>query len=308
MDEKDQQQQDSGNSENSVLASLGLHSSDSEPDAKPATPPDEDSLPDSDDAGFADDDHDDQTATAAEKEKTEHPVATPDSAKKPEPDSSKPAATSSDADQLRAELAQRNTELEAERKRAHDNQAAYTKAQQQLKKLQKESGGDNWFSDDDDTGRSADDAQTTADHTADKSQPPAEITKLQQQIQQIEQEQQQLRIERWHNAEAAVKTAHPDYEDVVYKLLEPAMQKGDAQAAILEKEFKAKGASPETAYQLGLLLRNLTAPQPAATPSNNDKNKAARIAAAKAAAGNSVTPGSGGNSKPALSVLQRLTA
>ncbi len=208
-----------------------------------------------------------------------------------------PEAKSAREKELEAEVERLKAEKQTAEKRAHDNQAAYTKAQQRLKELDRKSDSpeaDGWFEDED--GEKGEEPDLPEVKAAEKG----EAEELRKQFKRLESEQQRLAAaeaqRQWEAVEAPLKQQHPDYEHVVYEILEPYMQKqDDPVAALILKEFQSKGGTPVAAYALGKRLQAAIEPEAAArvedqTKTNNGSGKKAAHAAARIAAGNSSPP------------------
>jgi len=248
-----------------------------------------------------------QTApeTDSQLEQTGETVTTTMQKTAPEADSpdnsTDKAPKEDDSEKLKAENARLKAERDALDKRAKDNQAAFTKAQQRLKELEKQQPkGDSWF--DENGNDHSEESESNADKTPDAN--PA-VEELNNKVQRLEQESEQHKIEKWRGAEASFKAEHPDYEKIVYDLLEPAMQKEDATAALLRQEFISKGGTPEAAYEIARRYQALTAPETAVEDPTNNSDKSRRVAARSASA-NSASPPPGADGGGSPSVLDRV--
>lgn len=142
------------------------------------------------------------------------------------------------------ELAKVKAERDTLEKRFKDTQAELTRKAQALAELEKAreakpkriADDDDWF-DDDDKGKPKPEAELTA-----------EIKAMREEVAEM---RRQRNLDRWDTEEAKFKAGKPDYEKVVYEVLEPAMKDDTA----LREEFVKAGGTPEAAYRLGAQLR-----------------------------------------------------
>lgn len=131
--------------------------------------------------------------------------------------------------------------------RLRDTQRAMHKANEERAKLQKEldalkkknmddesSGDDNWFADDTDVEK-------------DKN------AELESKIEALEKQQEDFRQEqavaRWKKEAAAVEEKFPDYEELVYKKLEPLLDQESGDPAVLAAYMKWHDKTPAGAYE-----------------------------------------------------------
>ena len=204
-------------------------------------------------------------ADSAKEESEENPDKDEDEKDKDNPDKGKEDAPDPNKEDERdSRIAELEAELAKSDKRFRDNQGSFTRSQQENAKLKQEladlkaekaadedNDGKDWFDDNPDA---------EAEEKKDKNNPEVD-EKTNQRIQNLEADAQkraeQEAINKWEAAEAPVKEKHDDYDEIVYKTLEPELETNPA----LFEEFQKKGATPEVAYEMGQALYAVRNPE-----------------------------------------------
>lgn len=171
------------------------------------------------------------------------------------------------------ELEEKTANLE---KRLHDTQAALTRSRQQAKakpapkpEADEEAG---WFDDEEEPEEQPSEQPEKQPETP----PAAPDSELKATVDELKESQRRMEereaVRRWDAAEAPVREKYPDYADVVDKSLIPAINANDERAQFLMAEFRKNGATPEAAYKVGQMLRQLNGEAP--QPKNNNEHTA----------------------------------
>ncbi len=175
---------------------------------------------------------------SAKSKKTNDKTATPDKSEKKEPDPEAKKSAIPTLEELQEQVAQLD-------KRFKDTQAAYTKETQKRAELETELAA----------LREKKQAETVTEGEGSEEEEASYLSpkerNLLKRIEKIDAGMERLaKVEaqrRWDEKEVPLKAEHEDYDDVVYKVFEPAIAKDSA----LTEEFKRKGATPAVAYEIG---------------------------------------------------------
>lgn len=265
------------------------------------------------------------------------PVPAPEPETKPEPPKDGGAQPDPDKARIPGKTeAERLRELEAEKirleqenarlaKRQRDTQSAYTKASQRLKRLEKggkpgdpatpeEEPGD-WFGEDSPEEEAGPEAGEQLPEESDPPEDPEPANReadqeLKRKVDQLSAQQEELRkaeaLRKWNAEEAPFRSEHPDYDTVVGKELDEAINAGDELSGYLMSKFKKLGATPGAAYEVGKELLRLRGKEtPAQAPEPKTKTPASRQ---DDPAWNSMPPDKGGEGSGSGSLIDELLA
>jgi chromosome segregation ATPase len=159
-----------------------------------------------------------------------------------------------------------NTDFEAEKaalqkeianyeKRLHDTQSAMHKATEERNKLQKEldalkNKGES-TNDDDDDWFGNDGNEKTAELEE-------KITNLEEQQKQLKEEQA---LQEWNKEAAKIISEHDDFEELVYKKLEPLLNEESGDPAVLAAYMRWKDKTPAGAYEFAKRVFGVETPE-----------------------------------------------
>jgi len=150
--------------------------------------------------------------------------------------------------ELKKQLDEYKAKTENLEKRAKDNQAAFTKSQQELAELKKRQASGN----DDDDWFKIEDSQEKEPAPEEKEDRIAEVAKKTEEL------ERNIRVQQWETKEQELKKANSDYDDAVDILAKCILTDSNGVPLPVEqqinpfaKKYFESGCSPENAYKVG---------------------------------------------------------